>query len=400
MTGISEDRGRYIYRWLMLAFVFSIPLSQTLSVRVLILTLLFSFFVRPQKQSFSGLLYASWDVALYIVVLAIGLIHSTDIKSGLRTLETSFSFLAVPLVFRHYHNLGFSTVKDLYRAFSYGLIVTCVVMIGYAVYSFSQTNDPGVFFFYRLTDIVHSQPTYLAYYLIFAITLGLYLYYYESEKNDVVKLLLPSALFFVVLILTAGRTTYIGMLLVISFFILKFLLEERSTRKSVVFATAVLMLIGLFAASSFEEKQNAGEETSDYWERSALWRSAVKANPNPLFGVGTGDYKTELNEYFEANNLDEFASSNYNSHNQYIQIYFSNGLLGLAVLIIMLARPLYLAVRSSFSLGVLIFFPFVIYGVTEVFLGRYQGVIMFIFLHQLVVLHSVALRPAPILKSA
>jgi hypothetical protein len=30
-------------------------------------------------------------------------------------------------------------------------------------------------------------------------------------------------------------------------------------------------------------------------------------------------------------------------------------------------------------------FPFVIYGMTEVFLGRYQGVVFFVLCHQIVV---------------
>ena len=41
-----------------------------------------------------------------------------------------------------------------------------------------------------------------------------------------------------------------------------------------------------------------------------------------------------------------------------------------------------LSFKNNNSFGVLVFFPFLIYGVTEVFLGRYQGVIFFALLHQ------------------
>jgi len=396
-----HNHGQKIYRWMVLAFIFAIPVSQVLSVRLMIGALLVSFFLPGQKQSFQGFLYACWDIVLFILVLAAGLLYTSDMKTGLASLETSFSLLAVPFVFRHYHRLGFSMLKDMYRAFTLGLMTACVFIIAYAAYSYFQTGDTSFFFFYKLTDVIKSHPSYMAYYLIFAITMGLYLYYYESEPKQFIKLLVPSLVFFVVLILTAGRTTYISMLLVISFFILKFLLEERSQNKTVVFATAILMLVSLFAVNTLESEQKAADrETSDYWERSALWRSAVQANPNPLFGVGTGDYKTELNEYFKTNHLDEFASSSFNAHNQFLQTYFSNGLVGLLALMLMFGRPLYLSVQSSFPLGVLIFFPLVIYGVTEVFLGRYQGVVLFIFLHQMVVLHGIGLRAAPVLKSA
>jgi hypothetical protein len=60
----------------------------------------------------------------------------------------------------------------------------------------------------------------------------------------------------------------------------------------------------------------------------------------------------------------------------------------------MIVRPIYLSVRNRNILGTLIFFPFLIYGMTEVFLGRYQGVVFFALLHQLfmALYHSQAAR--------
>jgi len=138
---------------------------------------------------------------------------------------------------------------------------------------------------------------------------------------------------------------------------------------------------------------------TDFWERFTLWDAALMANPNPIFGVGTGDYKVVLNQYYKSQGMALFAEENYNSHNQFIQIYFSNGIFGLLAFCIIICRPLYLSFRVQNPLGILIIFPFIIYGITEVFLGRLQGVVFFIFCHQLVVNQYYLTRPKLILNT-
>lgn len=125
---------------------------------------------------------------------------------------------------------------------------------------------------------------------------------------------------------------------------------------------------------------------SDSWDRFELWQSGIFANSNFLLGVGTGDYKLVLNEYFRKNGQELYAQESLNSHNQFIQIFFSNGFLGLIAISLLILRPLYMAFRNNDQMGILMIFPFLIYGMTEVFLGRYQGVVFFALLHQVLVL--------------
>lgn len=139
------------------------------------------------------------------------------------------------------------------------------------------------------------------------------------------------------------------------------------------------------------EQEDRGMVLNDSWDRLVLWESAMKANPDLIFGVGTGD-KALLNNYYTSHGLEKFAKENYNSHNQFIQILFTNGVLGLLALLILIARPIYLSIRHQDVLGTLVFFPFLIYGVTEVFLGRYQGIVFFALLHQVFISYYYSLR--------
>jgi O-antigen ligase len=376
-----------IFYWSILLFSFLIPISSLISVRILILVLFLALISESPKINFKGIVRKTWDIILYLLILIIGLTYTQDIDTGLRVLETSFSLLALMIIANRFENFGHDFFHKVLVSFIAGLLVTCLICIVNAFLNFLATGDIQFFFYYKLTEVVNLHPTYLAYYLIASITYCIFLIYNEIEKKRKAVLVVIALLFFAILMLTGGRTAYVSLLLVFSFFILKFILEESNSGKKVAFILVVILFFSLFGVNRISYFNNELEITNDYWERFGLWESALKANSNGMLGVGTGDYKMVLNQYYLSHGLAKFASDSYNSHNQFIQIYFSNGVVGLLALIILIARSLYLSVRSRNALGILLIFPFVIYGVTEVFLGRYQGVVFFALLHQ-IVLHQ------------
>ena len=180
-----------------------------------------------------------------------------------------------------------------------------------------------------------------------------------------------------------------------SFFVLKFFIEERTLPRKLTFILVLLMTITMFVVNSARDNKVI---LDDSWERFVLWESAISANPSLLFGVGTGDYKDEMNKYYQNHAMLQFANESYNSHNQFIQLFFSNGLIGLFAIALLVIRPLYLSYKSQNILGILVLFPFLIYGVTEVFLGRYQGVVFFALLHQIFILQYKSQQAKPVLN--
>jgi O-antigen ligase len=199
---------------------------------------------------------------------------------------------------------------------------------------------------------------------------------------------------FIILLLTGGQTAFISLLLTFSFFISKYLLGEKTRRASAVTLLIVFLSLGWVGLTILLQTNDlfgAIRGQNDYWERLILWNSAFSANSNIWVGVGTGDYLTVLNEYYRSHEMSEFAKKSLNAHNEFIHVFFSNGLIGLVALILVVSRPLYLAAQHRDVLTILLYFPFLLYGVTEVFLGRYQGVVFFSFAHQLSMSHLVTL---------
>lgn len=392
----ATNRFNPFYK-LLLLFIFTIPLSQYASSRLLVVICILSFFIGKFRESILRFVRNSWDNNVYLLILIVGLFYSENLTSGLMVLETNLSLIAVPLIFSRIIEIDEKKRNQIFYSFALGLCLACIICLGNALLVYSKTGNADSFFFYNLTDILYFQPTYFAYYLIFAITVGLYLLNYQKTTDYILVKFVGILFFFLLLMLTGGQTAFVSMLLIFAFFILKFLIEEKSKVKKLTIGLVVFMLLGMFLTTMIPIEDRA-VLLSDSWDRLTLWESAIDAVPNPLFGVGTGDYKIVLNQYYINHNMVEFANESYNSHNQFIQLLFSNGLLAVFALILMIARPLYLSSKNENILAILSLFPFLIYGITEVFLGRYQGVVFFAFVHQFFIVQLNSTKPSLLAK--
>ncbi len=397
---IPTNRRQKILWWMLKVFALSVPLSSFISIRILVLASVFGLFTCSSSQVPLKLARNAWDLMLFIATLIFGLTYTTNLSAGVQVLETSFCLFALPLVFAFCVPMDTSRINKLFLMFLSGLAIGSLIMIGSSSLKYIESLDISKFTYYNLTDTLGFQPTYFAYYVSFGICLLLYGLYTNQFKIPRFILLVGILFLFLVLMLTASRTAYPGLLLILSFFILRYFFGESESSTKLIALVSVFLLLSMLFFNHFDLNTSMADvvEGTDYWERFTLWDAALQANPSPLLGVGTGDYKAVLNQYYVSQGLTLFAVESYNSHNQFIQMYFSNGILGLIALCIIICRPLYLSFKIQNPLGILIIFPFIIYGITEVFLGRFQGIVFFVFCHQLVVTQYYLIKPRLILS--
>lgn len=389
---------RKTFEWSVLLFVFSFPISSFVSVRLELLSLGLALVLKIAEKQNNNFIYKAWDIIVYLVVMLLGLLYTQDVKTGLSVLETNFSFIGVPIILNSLANFSMATLIDVMSSFVLGVLCACAICLAHATISYLQVGDPNAFFFYELTGIIDSHPTYLAYYLIAAITFLLYLLNLQSGYRHPYLISITILFFFLMLILTGGQTSFVSVLLVFSFFILQFILEKQTKARRMVFILVAAM-VGLMFVYSSTPLNEQEKKLNDSWDRTAVWKSALKANSNILLGVGTGDYKEVMNDYYRSHGMESYAQINFNSHNQLVQTLLTNGVLGLLAVILLIGRPLYLAFKQDDAFGVLMFFPFIIYGMTEVFLGRYQGVVFFSLMHQLFVSYYSQMKSSVPLRS-
>jgi O-antigen ligase len=125
-----------------------------------------------------------------------------------------------------------------------------------------------------------------------------------------------------------------------------------------------------------------GEIKAENWNglntRLALWtcaRDVIKEKP--ILGTGIGDVQDDLVKAYKEKNFIFALESNYNSHNQYLDVLLSNGALGLFVFLSFLIYVIQYARQTKNWLLLTILFVFLMSFFTENILNRNQGVVLF-----------------------
>ncbi|WP_211305908.1 O-antigen ligase family protein [Olleya aquimaris] len=103
---------------------------------------------------------------------------------------------------------------------------------------------------------------------------------------------------------------------------------------------------------------------------------------SPILGYGIGYEKKLLTDYcFEVKNFQNKYLKSYTSHNVYLSIMFSAGIFGLLALVYMLFNNLILGIMQRDLIYVSFLIIFIIAFLTENYLIRLNGILLFAFLN-------------------
>jgi len=132
--------------------------------------------------------------------------------------------------------------------------------------------------------------------------------------------------------------------------------------------------------------QNAGVEShynmqldSTQWNgvnfRRAAWACGWELfKQHPIVGVGLGDKKIELFKVYEQKHFQFAIQTNKNVHNNYLDILYSLGIIGLLLFLIgWIGLPIAVAWKYKDGLTVLIILTFAAAWITEIYFDRNLG---------------------------
>ena len=220
----------------------------------------------------------------------------------------------------------------------------------------------------------------------------------HSNSFSLTKKILVSALviFFIAsLILIQGK----GALLFLFFtLILLTVLNLKNITAPVIILLATVLSLGYFLYTApksnnrflelIDKNTYSSESLNPYNSsqiRLEIWKSSIECiKKAPVFGYGLGDVQTILDENY-AKKSEVLLEKTYNSHNQYLGIWLSAGILGLLVFIYFLYVNLRVLIRYRFrskviaflSLALIVFF--MLNFITENILDRQLGALAFYF---------------------
>lgn len=178
--------------------------------------------------------------------------------------------------------------------------------------------------------------------------LGVFLLGYFTRMKTLTnkKVLLAMGIIFLSVVLTMTRGIWVAVFVAGSVYFL-----IRSWKQFLIFAASVVIV--LFAAYNMTVgfklriDQAINFRTSIDTERTVLWQTNMYIyNRNPIFGIGYGENKHRLREFYDTLNIPHGQFEG-NAHNQYINFLSGTGFIGLAFYLVWVVLGLFWAFHLS-----------------------------------------------------
>jgi len=340
-------------------------------------------------------------IALFLALFfweAVGLLYSKNLSNGLNIVFSRLSLLVFPLLFifpgRRIVNQG----KTLFRLFAGGttlFIIFCFLYAAFRSISFIggqfvfNTHPPegywmSYFFSPYFSAIQH--PSYMAMFVILSIWIVLETILSEGmKKQQKVMWTLSGVILLTSIYFLSSRAGFIALFISLPIYIL---FTVRSRKKILYTGTLLLfLLIGGFLVARTNERvkivleqisNGAFNEKVASDSRILIWKSSINIIRNsPLIGVGIGDVRDELMKEYSKTGNEDLLLSRYNAHNQFLEVSLEGGLIGLAILVLIIGYMTFYAISERnllYGLFIVLIFTFFLF---ESVLYRFAGVSFF-----------------------
>lgn len=360
-----------------------------------------------RKNRFAQILILFWILHL------IGVFYSTNWRYGLQDVQQKLSFLLFPIIFVTFSNDEEYDVNMVIKTFLYGSIISGIICFFNAFYnSISLVSGHFIFcsvpqdalwdnyFVYtRLAFLNH--PSYISMYFSFSIAILFKLI--KDSKGGPFQLFSYISLiiyFGSLIILLSSRAGILTLILTI----IAGVIWLFTNRIGWILKVGILGILGTFIIVLFfslnkksplikELKENVlnnlnlgkSHFSNAYDMRFYLWQCIPSVMSNNLvFGHGTGDFKIALNKEYNKRNLVNAYKNEYNAHNQFLESLVSLGLVGLIIMLMLIAYPVYYLLRKGNNyLSILFILIIVVNFLAESMLSRIAGILFFALFYSL-----------------
>ncbi len=366
----------------------------------------------PANRKYWMLLFCS----LYLVIV-IGAFHSANISEAIFKLQQKSAYVLFPVVIGTSAIINHKIYARTFRAFVLSTLGACIYCFFTGLIQYFKIGDQSNLYGYQLIEPLKSMTPFVMSICCLLALLFLCDRFYQLKTKignaaNAVSNILPEgiaiAFLFSFLLLLGNRNILIAAALLVLYY--SFMLLKNFFSKVV----AVVCLFVLFAIAisfnPFLNKQwnelfdfsetnsiqldkdvSLGRSWGGWQLRNAIWKCSwdvVKSNP--FFGVGTGDVKESLQMAYE-NRKFYFASryNKYNTHNQFLQEWVANGLMGLIVFLSCLILPLFARITKEDKIFYRLFLFLFAFGcLTDTPLELNKGIVLYAFFNAVIFFKS------------
>lgn len=386
------------YNYLLYAFAaFPLMIKPSIISFVVILLVVNGAVVLISKRDFTFspkvFFFGSALFLLYVLFILL----SQNRCEGINLVERRLVMLAIPLLWS-FKQLAPNTSqkKFMIATFCYAALAIAVianVMLLFKGYISDPTTGIDKTFLYRTTIEKYSglHPTYLCTILYFAAFILLHKVTYERGRLAVFD-----TIAIIVLILAAVAAASRSPMIafgVISLFAIHKYAKSRS-KQWLFWLITLTSFIGMSMIPTIRNRMQElsienmyaptqGNDNGTNVRAGIIRCDIALLENNWLFGLGTGDVQDALNNCFSNYTTDVYSKHDYNTHNEYLNVWLTAGLLGIGTLLYLLIGGFAGAVKFDLTLFAYFFVFIFICFFTENFLDRQVGITFFVFFHTL-----------------
>lgn len=343
-------------------------------------------FIKTKNKNFNKL-----DLFILFLFVFIPLIYlfeipfSGNVQEVSKIAEKKLPLLFIPLGFFFLKSSKFKVNIDRFLLIFYtitiGLVLYTLFYITFIGLHTKYLASGGYAFTLRTTieEITGLHPTYYSMYIVTSI---LIVFYRINKKYDTfwqkALLLLSTILSAILLFMLASRMAILVFILCVLYFIWNVIpslkIKLIGTTSILIIALTVFSTIPSLKSRTGELFENKENSTNI---RSVIWGCSVEtAKNNWILGTGIENAQKELNACYEGKNkIINEGNIVYNSHNEYLNILLSKGIISF-ILFITLLTVLFLFAKKNY-LFTSIMLLIAISCLTENILERQIGILFF-----------------------
>ena len=280
----------------------------------------------------------------FFAIHLISVAYSNNQERAWFDIEIKLSLLIFPILFLFKSPFLLRNKKWVLYSFVYGSILSSIIMLIKAYINYSKAGNNAFYY----TEISLFHPSYMAMYFIFAI--GVLISYMISKKSLNKFQILPAIgiLFLLRMIfLLQSKAGMLSIIVIATFLLIISLIRVRSFLLKIAISILVVSLSFVMIqrssrlqamVQSVEEISEKGKsEDSTTGLRFSIWEVACsEIKETWLFGVGAGDIKPVLFKDYEQQNLQGALKKKLNVHNQYLETFLGQGIIGIGLLLTLL----------------------------------------------------------------
>ena len=346
-----------------------------------------------------------WLMLAFAIYIFISFLFSDNRADGMRSLRVRIPLLVFPF------SLGLLEMTKEKRnkillGFAVIVSVACLACLVYSINRYYQTKNSAFLYNDALSHLVGQQSIYTSVFVNLSIYIFTWhLLFSSHNQNRKILLVIGIGFLFVVSYLLASR----NMMVMLYFTAIIFSFSYTLRRKKYLEGATLLMgmLIAGFLVFKFFPKtinrfkeltytkfdyQSKGKEShyadtlaADQWNganfRLAAWPCGWQLfKEHPVVGVGLGDKKDELLKVYEQKHFLFGITTKKNVHNNYLDILYSMGIIGLLLfLIAWIILPFFRITKNKDWLALLSLVTFIVAMLSENYFDRSYGTMLFTF---------------------